>query len=349
MPHRLRVVLHGYGLAGRVFHAPLISASDDLELAAIVTADPERAAAAAADHPEAAVLPDAASALGRSGEFDIAVVATANVTHIPLAQAALDHGLHLVVDKPLAPDARAADELVEHARSCGRQLHVFQNRRWDSDFLTLLSLLTEGRLGNVHRVESRFERWRPVPSGGWREQSDPSAMGGLLYDLGSHLVDQLVLALGPVESVYAEVRSVRQVAGADDDVFVALTHVGGAVSHAWASFLAADPGPRFRALGDKGSWVVYGLDGQEDALRGGRRPGHPAWGVESESRNSTLWPQGTYMPLLAGAWERFYPAVAASIRLGATPPVQTGEVVEVLRVLDAARSSATTGTVVRLR
>ncbi len=348
MPHRLRVLLHGYGLAGRVFHAPLISAASELELAAIVTSDPERAAVAADDHPEATLLPDADAAFARADEFDLAVVATANIAHVPLVRAALDHGLHVVVDKPMAPDAETARSLFEHARSGGRQLHVFQNRRWDSDFLTLQSLLAEGRLGHVHRIESRFERWRPIPSGGWRERSDPVAMGGLLYDLGSHLVDQLVLALGPVESVYAEVGSVRIPAAADDDVFVALTHVSGSVSHAWASVLAADPAPRFRVLGDQRSWVVHGLDGQEEALRAGRRPGDPTWGAEPASRASALWPEGDSLPLVSGCWERYYPAVAASILRGATPPVEPSGVVEVLRVLDAARTSATTGTVVRL-
>lgn len=348
MPHRLRVLLHGYGLAGRVFHAPLVAATDELELAAIVTGDPGRAAAAAQDHPDAEVLPDAQTALDRAGDFDVAVVATANVAHVPLARASLDHGLHVVVDKPLAPDAETATALLRHATASGRQLHVFQNRRWDSDFLTLRLLLADGRLGRIHRLESRFERWRPTPGGGWREDSDPAALGGLLYDLGSHLADQALLACGPVVSVYAEVRSLRVPAGSDDDVFVALSHVGGAVSHLWASALAADPAPRFRVLGDEGSWVVHGLDGQEEALSSGGRPGTAGWGSEPASRGSTLWPGGDALPLKAGGWDRFYPAVAASVLRGAPPPVQVGEVVEVLRVLDAARRSATTGGSVRL-
>ena len=348
MPHRLRVLLHGYGLAGRVFHAPLICATSELELAAIVTSNPDRVSAAAVEHPDAVVLPDADAAFGRSDEFDLAVVATANVAHVTLVRAALDHGLHVVVDKPMAPDAVTARSLVEHARAASRQLHVFQNRRWDSDFLTLQSLLAEGRLGRVHRVVSRFERWRPRPSGGWRERADPAAMGGLLYDLGSHLVDQALLALGPVTTVYAEVRTVRADVGSDDDVFVALTHASGAVSHLWASCLAADPAPRFRVHGSAGSWVVQGLDGQEPALRSGLRPGDSTWGAEPASRGSTLWPDGDALPLVAGSWERFYPGVASSIRHGAPPPVHPSEVVEVLRVLDAARTAMATGTVVRL-
>jgi predicted dehydrogenase len=348
MPHPLRVLLHGYGLAGRVFHAPLIAAAGELELAAVVTGDPARAAAVTREHPDATVLPDAASAFERADDFDLAVVATANVAHVPLVRAALDHGLHVVVDKPMAPDAMTGKALVEYADAADRQLHVFQNRRWDSDFLTLQSLMVDGRLGRVHRIESRFERWRPVSSGGWREDTDPAAMGGLLYDLGSHLVDQAILAAGPVTSVYAEVRRVRERAGVDDDVFVALTHAGHAVSHLWASALAADPAPRFRVLGDAGSWVVHGLDGQEDALREGRRPGDPQWGVDAPSRGSFCWPDETVLPLLAGGWDRYYPGVAASIMRDAPPPVDPGEVVEVLRVLDAARESAATGTIVWL-
>lgn len=344
----LRVLLFGYGLAGRTFHAPLVQAVHELQLASVVTADPARTAAAGREVPDVRVVPDVDAALALADEHDLAVVATASGTHVAIAEACLAAGLHVVVDKPVAPDAATVARLVEHAVAQGRQLHAFHNRRWDSDFLTLRGLLDAGRLGQVHRFESRFERWRPEPSHGWRDDADPAALGGLLYDLGTHLVDQALVAFGPVDSVYAEVRARRDPTASDDDVFVALHHAGGTVSHLWASALAASPGPRFRVLGRSGGWTVDGLDGQEDALRAGRRPGDAGWGVEPADRRSTWWPAGHPLPLERGRWDTFYPAVAGAVLRGEPGPVDPAGVVAVATVLDAARRSASTGEVVPL-
>lgn len=294
------------------------------------------------------MLADVEAALELGHEHDLAVVATANRVHVPIAEACLDAGLHVVVDKPVAPDAPTAARLVGHARSLGRQLHAFHNRRWDSDFLTLLRLLHERRLGRVHRMESRFERWRPEPKRAWRDDPDPVVMGGTLYDLGSHLVDQALVAFGPVETVYAEVRALRDPRASDDDVFVALRHRSGVTSHLWAGALVSAPGPRLRVLGDRGGWSVDGLDGQEDALRTGRRPGDPGWGVDVEARRSTSWPVGDRVPLERGRWDSYYPAVAASVLRAEPAPVAPQGVLDALGVLDAARDSASTGEVVHL-
>ena len=172
------------------------------------------------------------------------VVAAPNDAHVDLTRRALDAGLPVAVDKPLAPTVAGARSLVEQAERLGVLLTVFMNRRWDSDQLTLRRLLDERKLGEVLRYELRFERWRPALSERkpWREVSSPEAGGGVLLDLGSHLVDQAFVLFGPVAQVYAEVESRR--GGADDDVFLALEHRAGARSHLWASLLAAAPGPR---------------------------------------------------------------------------------------------------------
>lgn len=335
----LRVALLGYGLAGRVFHAPLIRAEPLLRLTAIVTADPERAAQAAADNPGVAVLGSADHVWQSADDFDLVVVATANIAHVEQATAALTAGLHVVVDKPVAPSAEATVGLVGLAHDAGLVLQVFQNRRWDSDFRTLQSLLPE--CGPIHRFESRFERWRPEPKGVWRESADPAAMGGQLLDLGAHLVDQALHLLGPARTVTAVVRRVRAADQADDDALVLLEHVAGATSMLSVSAVTAVPGPRFRLLGADGGAVIDLGDTQEDVLRAGGRPGQGPWGREPESRVAHVVTRNGERrePLLDGAWPRFYTGVARAIVYGEPVPVPNAEVIEAMRVLDAARRS----------
>ncbi|MGW3462044.1 Gfo/Idh/MocA family oxidoreductase, partial [Streptomyces olivaceoviridis] len=200
----LRVGLIGYGLAGSVFHAPLIAATEGLALDTVVTSQPERQQQARAEFPDVRIAATAEELFGRADDLDLIVVASPNKTHVPLATAALKAGLPVVVDKPVAGTAAEARELAALAEERGLLLSVFQNRRWDNDFLTVRRLLADGGLGDAWRFESRFERWRPQLKGGWRESGDPAEIGGLLYDLGSHVVDQALVLFGPVTEVYAE-------------------------------------------------------------------------------------------------------------------------------------------------
>lgn len=351
MTEPLRVALVGYGLAGAVFHAPLVAVTDGLALAAVVTGNPERSEQARREHPGVSVFATPEQLWDRSADYDLVVVATANAGHVPVAEAALDAGLPVVVDKPLAPTVEAATDLVAAAERSGRLLTVFHNRRWDGDFRTVRRLVAAGELGDVHRFESRFERWRPEPKPGWRESGDPADAGGLLFDLGSHLVDQAVQLFGLPTSVYAEVARRRRAVAVDDDTFVALTHAGGTVSHLWMSAVAAQLGPRFRLLGSRSAYVKYGLDPQEEALRRGARPTPAGWGRESASAYGRLGVagRGAPVPTDAGDYPAFYAGVLASLRTGAPPPVDPADAVEVLRILAAARSSATDGRVVTLR
>jgi len=342
------VALLGYGLAGAVFHAPLIAAVDGLELSAIVTRDPERRARAERDFPDAELLESADEVWARPGDFEVVVVAVPNRVHVPLARAAIEAGIAVVVDKPLASGASEARELVDAARAHHVLLTVFQNRRWDGDFLTVSRLVGEEALGRVFRFESRFERWRPQLSGGWRELAAPEEAGGLLFDLGSHLVDQALALFGPARRVYAELDVRRPGARVDDDSFVALTHATGVRSHLWMTTVAAQPGPRLRVLGDRAAYVKYGLDVQEEALQQGLRPGQVGWGAEPEERWGLLGAGDRVERIRTepGAYQRFYEGVAASLREGAPPPVDPEDAVSVLEVLDAARTSAAEGRVV---
>ncbi|KPC85214.1 oxidoreductase [Streptomyces sp. NRRL WC-3753] len=350
----LRVGLVGYGLAGSVFHAPLIAATEGLALDTVVTSNPERQQQARAEFPDVRTVATPDELFDRAGELDLVVVASPNKTHVPLATRALEAGLPVVVDKPVAGTAAEARGLAALAEERGLLLSVFQNRRWDNDFLTLRGLLAEDALGDVWRFESRFERWRPKPKGGWRESGDPAEIGGLLYDLGSHVVDQALVLFGPVTQVYAESVVRRAGAEADDDTFLALTHANGVRSHLYVSSTAAQLGPRFRVLGSKAGYVKHGLDPQEAALREGKRPG-PGWGEEDESLRgrvgageSPLTGGGQVTATAAGDYPAYYAAVARALREGGPNPVDAREAAAALDVLEAARRSARDGVVVSL-
>ena len=340
----LRVAIVGYGLAGRVFHAPLIAATRGLTVASVVTSNPARQAEVVADHPGARTL-SSADRLWERDDYDLVVIATPNETHLPLATAAIEHGLPVVVDKPLAVTAARAEQLVTRAQRAGVLLTVFQNRRWDSDFLTLRRLLDGGHLGDVLRFESRFERWRPAPkAGSWRETLAPGEGGGLLLDLGSHLVDQALTLFGPVTEVYAEVDA-RRGLPADDDDFIALRHASGTTSHLRASAVAAAPGPRLRVLGSEAAFVLTRLDSQEDRLRAGERPDTvPDWGVEPEAHRGRLVTGDASVPVPTerGDWPRFYALLEVAVREGGPPPVDPLDAVATLQVLEHARRSAET-------
>ncbi|NGO49323.1 Gfo/Idh/MocA family protein [Streptomyces ureilyticus] len=351
-----RVGLIGYGLAGSVFHAPLIAATEGLRLDTIVTANPERQQQARTEFPDVRIAAAPDELWARADDLDLIVIASPNKTHVPLATAALKAGLPVVVDKPIAGTAAQARELAALADERGLLLSVFQNRRWDHDFLTLQKLLADGELGDVYRFESRFERWRPELKGGWRESGDPAEVGGLLYDLGSHVVDQALVLFGPAASVYAESDVRRPGAEADDDTFIAITHTSGVRTHLYASATTAQLGPRFRVLGSKAGYVKYGLDPQEAALREGERPTPGKdWGVEPEdlwgrlgSGESPVTGGGHPVPTLPGAYPAYYAALAAALQSTAENPVTALEAAAALDVLEAARRSARDGVAVTL-
>jgi predicted dehydrogenase len=335
----LRVALLGYGLAGSVFHAPFIAACDELDLAAVTTSDPERQRQAREAFPDVLVLEDADAVFERAADFDLVVVATPNTLHVPHALRALEAGLPVVVDKPLTPSSQDARRLLTEANERELMLTVFQNRRWDGDFLTVRQLVDEGELGAVHRFESRIDRWRPELTGAWRERADEA--GGLLLDLGTHLVDQALELFGPAELRHAEVDTRRAGAEVEDDVFLALEHESGQRSHLWMSLVAAQPGPRFRVLGERGAFVKHGTDPQEEMLRAGGKPGDPGWGEEPPDRWGQLGAaeETRPIPTLPGDYGAFYEAVARSVRDGTPPPVDPADAVRVLELLEAARNA----------
>ena len=345
-PRLIRTAVIGYGLAGRVFHAPLISAVEGMEVTAVVTADDERRAQARHDHPSAAIVAGADELWADAAGYDLVVVAAANRVHAELAHASVAAGLPVVIDKPMAANSSDARAAAAAAAAAGVLLTVFHNRRWDSDFLTARKLIDEGAIGRPHRLESRFERYRDAPrAGAWRELPDPADAGGVLWDLGPHLIDQACVLFGNPTEVYAEVDARRPGAQVDDDAFVALRFAGGEVAHLWMSATAALPGPRMKVSGLGGAYAQGELDVQEDALRGGggpsglRQPGGRL--VSGDGSVRTLDP-------VPGAWERFYEGVRDALRDGAPPPVAPADGVRAVALIEAARESAASRTVVPL-
>jgi predicted dehydrogenase len=341
VPAPVRIGLAGYGLGGRYFHAPLIASAANCEFLGVVTTSPERRREVAED----LGLPSFASLAELAGAGAEAVaVSTPAATHVPLTQQALRLGLAVVCDKPFALDADAARATVELAEHLNVPLTVYQNRRWDSDFLTVRELLGRGDLGTLTTFESRFERFRP--------QSGPSpAGGGTLLDFGSHLADQALVLAGPVTGVYAEMRYQADQDGLDDDVFIALTHESGVRSHLWGSWRQGAPGPRFRVAGTDGAYVIQDVDGQEAQLRSGGSPATAAdqWGIEPPERWGHLHRGDTSEPVPSarGSWDEFYPAFAAAVRGTQPLPVSPWDAVATATVLDAARTSARTAQVIR--
>ena len=341
MPAPVRIGLAGYGLGGRYFHAPLIASAANCEFLGVVTTSPERRRQVAEDLglPAFASLKDLASA-----GAEAVAISTPAATHVTLTQQGLRLGLAVVCDKPFAPDAEAARATVRLAEQLEVPITVYQNRRWDSDFLTVRELLSQGALGTLTVFESRFERFRP--------ESGPSpAGGGTLLDFGSHLVDQALVLGGPVTGVYAEMHYRADPDGLDDDVFIALAHEGGVRSHLWGSWRQGSPGPRFRVAGTKGAYVIQDVDGQEAQLRSGGSPAISGdqWGTEPPERWGQLLRGDVSEPVPSarGSWDLFYPAFAAAVRGERPVPVDPWDAVASAAVLDAARASARIAQVVR--
>jgi predicted dehydrogenase len=333
----VRIALIGYGKGGRYFHAPALGAAEGCELAAVVVRSPERRADVARDHPGLPVYGSLAELT--TDDVDAVVVTTPLDSHVALVREAIDLGLPVVCDKPFSADAATARDTVRAAERAGVPLSVYQNRRWDADFLTVREVLGSGDLGEVISFESRMEQY-PPPGG------VPTTGGGVLLDLGSHLVDQAICLFGPVRSVWAEQSPHRE-----DRFFLALRHVSGVSSHLIGSLaFQGEPGPRFRVVGANATCVVEDDDGQTERVLAGRTPADDgaAWGTVPESRWGRVHRGGvaTPVPSRVGSWSAFYAGWAHAIRGEGAPPVDPWDAVAGLEVLDAARLSIATGQVV---
>ncbi len=352
MTNDIRVALIGYGLGGRVFHAPFIATTPGLRLTTVVTSNPERGEQALQDFPSVRVASSADDVWAQAGEHDLVVITTANRAHVPLARAAIAAGQAVIIDKPFAASSIDARALLSEARNAGARITVYHERRWDGDFLTARRLIAEGALGSVLRFESRLERWRPQPNtAAWRERAEPEDAGGVLFDLGSHLIDQALVLFGPVTHVYAELARRRPGVLVEDDVFLALRHASGVLSHLWASAAAAHSGPRLRVLGTQAAFVKEHVDVQEEALRAGVLPNTEGFGEDFVEHWGVLGTPGDTRPVKTerGDYSRFYAQTVEWLRDGAPPPVAPEDAVVGLEIIEAVKRSAAAQQVVELQ
>jgi predicted dehydrogenase len=327
----IKVGLVGYGMAGRTLHAPLIQASAGLELTAVVSRNTERVLG---DLPDVEVMSRLEYLLERD-DIDLVVIATPNDAHFANAGAALDAGKHVVVDKPFTITLAEARQLETQASAAKRLLSVFHNRRWDSDFLTFKAMFEAGTLGRIVSLESRFDRFRPNVTDHWRDQRQPG--GGIWHDLGPHLLDQARALFGMPREILLDLVNMRDDAEVNDQFLVLLKYDRLRVSLS-AGSLVAEPTPRFRVHGTRGSYVTYGLDPQEAWLKQGRTP-TPHWGLDPAPGGLRL-DEGQdklvdrVVSAVSGDYCAFYAGIAASLQKGAPPPVTTEEAIEVMLLLE---------------
>lgn len=341
----LRIGVVGYGTGGQHFHTPFIAAAEGCKLAGVVARAPATVAKVNADWPGLPVFPSLAAMI-EAGVCDAATITTPPETRRDLVLEAIAGGLHVVADKPFAPDAAGGRELGAAAEAAGVTLGVYQNRRFDADLQTLKKVIDDGRLGEVWRIHSRMDQ-------DGAHTLEPGPTGGLLRDLGSHVVDQMVYLLGPVAVVDAQLDIVDLPEGPTDASFtLTLRHESGAHSHLSASKLNHVDARELRAYGALGSYLSSTTDIQAQDIFAGKRPADDlaAWGYEPESAWGTLHTAAgaETVPSEQGRYHDYYAAFARAVADGTPPPVTAEVGAATLAILDAARESAVSGRSVTL-
>jgi predicted dehydrogenase len=331
MAEKIKVGLLGYGYASKTFHAPLIMGTSGLELTGVSSSD---ASKVYADWPSMTVV-SSPQALFDDPSIDLIIIPTPNDTHFPLAQQALAMGKHVVVDKPFSVTLSQANKLKQQADEAGLLLSVFHNRRWDSDFLTLKTLLAEGVLGKVVYFESHFDRYRPEIRQRWREQA--GAGSGIWYDLGPHLLDQALQLFGLPDTLNVDLAMLRPAAQSVDYFHAVLSYPGQrVVLHGTA--LAAAESARYIVHGMQGSYVKFGLDPQEDRLKAGERLPQADWGYDMRDGIVTLSRDGVLAekPLLTlpGNYPAYYAGIRDALLGTAANPVPASEAIKVMELIE---------------
>lgn len=336
---KIRTGLIGYGFAGATFHAPLIRSVEGLALTHIASSSADKVRQ---DFPDA-VIASSPQELIDAADVDLVVIATPNTSHHALAMQALLADKHVVLEKPFTVTVEQAQELVDLAAQRQRVLSVFHNRRWDNDFLTARHCIESGMLGEINTYQAQFDRYRPAMRMRWREEDLPGS--GTLYDLGSHLIDQALVLFGPPDTVWCDLYTQRAGGGAPDYFHMVLGYADKRVIlHSGA--IVSNPGPRVQVHGSAGSFVKYGLDPQEDALKAGRTPGDASWGREPETAFGIITRQRDGQLVtepfeaLAGDYQAFYQGMVAAIAGGKPAPVSAADALNVIKVIALAMRSS---------
>ena len=339
MADRLNVGLIGYGMAGRTFHAPVIQAVPDLRLKKVVE---RRTSEARKRYPWVEVVPDAAALL-QDEEINLVVIATPNISHFDLARQSLKANKHVVVEKPFTTTSVQAQELIDLARQQNRVISVNHNRRWDGDFLTVKRLLDAQLLGRLVEYEAHYDRFRNYPRpNAWREKE--VAGGGVLFDIGSHLIDQAQVLFGAPRMITADIRAQRSFAKINDSFELILDYDDLKVTLK-AGMLVREQSPRFILHGTEGSFVKHGFDPQEEALKQGLMPSGPDWGSEPREQWGTLITQIGGLDLegqvktMAGCYQSFYQNMVDVISGRAELAVKPEEARITIRIIELAMES----------
>ncbi len=334
----IKTGLVGFGISGACFQMPVIKAVRDLDLCYVVSGNPDKVKTAL---PSAKVFTSLEEMLAKS-DVELVVIATPNAEHYPMAKLALEADKHVVVEKPFVIDSKEGEELIALAHSRHLKLTVYHSRRFDGDFQTVQHLVREGTLGNVHTFYSSYNRYRPVVKDRWRERDEAGA--GILYDLGSHLIDQALRLFGMPTSLAARLRCQRQGAQTVDHFHLVLNYPNtDVILH--GNCLSTAQGPRFQVFGDKGSFIKSGMDPQEDFLREGKDPGTKGWAEDSPEHYGQLVVQAgstpiqEIVPTLAGGYEDFYQQTAGAIRGRNSLPVSADQALAIIRIIEAAYQS----------
>jgi scyllo-inositol 2-dehydrogenase (NADP+) len=342
----INVAICSYGMSGKVFHGPLLEAHPGFRITKILERNRNDSARR---HASTVIVRDYDEIL-EDPEVELVVVNTPDHLHYEMAGMALRSGKHVVVEKPVCLRSEQARELNILARDQGVAITVFHNRRWDGDFLTVTEVLKTGKLGRLVAFESHFDRYRKTIADSWKDRSNGT---GTLYNLGSHLVDQALLLFGFPRQLFCDVRQLRDGARTDDsfDLFLLYNNVKCLLR---SSYLVREPGPRFTLHGTEGSFLVWGTDPQEEALKSGQIPGSPGWGADPSSCRGIINTgfqkehlQGDY-PLLPGNYQAFYDNLQEVIRNGKPPEVTLLQAERVIRIIEAAYRSGRENRVVTL-
>ncbi|MFT0801347.1 oxidoreductase [Bacillus swezeyi] len=338
---RIRIGLLGYGLSGSVFHAPLLSVLNEFEMRKVMTSKKEQVTQ---ELPGAEAVSSIEEIAGDPA-IDLVIVTTPSGLHFEMAKECLLAGKHVVLEKPMTATAEEAEELIAAAKEKGVLLSVYHNRRWDNDFLTIKQLIKEGRLGEVNTFHASYDRFRPNVRQRWREQKGSGS--GALYDLGSHLIDQALHLFDMPNGVTAQVTAQREHAETDDYFHVVL-HYDKLQVILHSGSIVPENGPRYQVHGSKGSFIKYGIDGQEEALRAGKKPSGDAWGRDTAEYYGKLTVidgddvKKETVETLPGSYLTYYKEMASSILEGGKLPVTAEEGLSVIRIIEAAQKSSET-------
>lgn len=341
---KVRVGLLGFGLAGRLLHAPFIHTAGGFEIVAVSTS---RAEQVKAEYPSAQVCADVEEVIARS-DVDLVVVTTPHRLHVAHAHAALEAGKHVVVEKPITSSPEEMQALIATASAADRLLIPYQQRRYDGDFRTVQQIVASGILGRIHYFESHWIMYRPRPRGVWRETVEEQ--GGIFYDLGPHLIDHTLQLFGRPDAVYAQIQANRGVIAVDDLFRVNLHYSSGLHVLLETDNLNPQPAPRFAVRGLNGAFVKHGLDPQEARLRAGLRPQDEHWGKDDPENWGQLFLRigdqlttTSRVETLPGDYRLYWKAVYNAIAHGQPPPVAAADILPQIEIINAARLSAASG------